>query len=166
MELYNSKILILLIEQYNKRKQDYLTLQKRLIFKEQINMYCNNVDNSNISRIVYDGNVDNELCDMIRGMYDNDFNINVTNSNTINNENIYDITIDDMIKIVQDSNNRIISNTNTNNDKLVDLQIQLAMLWRIITMIKKSNTNNTILQFTDIDNFNFIIHIKQVEALI
>ena len=140
MELYNSKMLILLTEQFNKRKQDYLILQRKLKFKDQVNnTYSNNGNNSNMNRSLYDGNVDNDLCDMIRGIYDNDFNINSTNNNTIH-DNIYDITLDDMIKVIHDSNNKTMNNIN-NNDKLVDLQIQLAMLWRIISMIKKSNTN-------------------------
>ena len=140
MELYNSKMLILLTEQFNKRKQDYLLLQRKLIFKDQVsNTYSNNGNNSNMNRSLYDGNVDNDLCDMIRGIYDNDFNINSTTNNTII-DNIYDITLDDMIKVIHDSNNKTMNNIN-NNDKLVDLQIQLAMLWRIISMIKKSNTN-------------------------
>ena len=140
MELYNSKMLILLTEQFNKRKQDYLILQRKLKFKDQVNnTYSNNGNNSNMNRSLYDGNVDNDLCDMIRGIYDNDFNINSTNNNTIH-DNIYDITLDDMIKVIHDSNNKTMNNIN-NNDKFVDLQIQLAMLWRIISMIKKSNTN-------------------------
>jgi hypothetical protein len=133
-------MLILLTEQFNKRKQDYLILQRKLKFKDQVNnTYSNNGNNSNMNRSLYDGNVDNDLCDMIRGIYDNDFNINSTNNNTIH-DNIYDITLDDMIKVIHDSNNKTMNNIN-NNDKLVDLQIQLAMLWRIISMIKKSNTN-------------------------
>jgi hypothetical protein len=133
-------MLILLTEQFNKRKQDYLILQRKLKFKDQVNnTYSNNGNNSNMNRSLYDGNVDNDLCDMIRGIYDNDFNINSTNNNTIH-DNIYDITLDDMIKVIHDSNNKTMNNIN-NNDKFVDLQIQLAMLWRIISMIKKSNTN-------------------------
>ena len=155
MELYNSKILILLIEQFNKRKKDYLTLLNRLIFKDQVNMYTNS-DNSNNSRSIYDGNVDNELCDVIRAIYDNDYSVNVTNSNTISN----DITIDDMIKIIQDSNYKTTNDSN-NNDKLVDLQIQLAMLLRIINMIKKSNTKS----ITSYLLIFIIFIITQVEAL-
>lgn len=130
MELFQSKILSYLIgHQY--RRQDYKAN------KNTNKRNCGNIISN--SGCVYDAVVDNEYCDMIIALYNNDYN-------NINNNDNEDISIDDMIRIVRYNTN---IDNNSNSKTGSDLQIQLAMLWRIITIIKKSKI--IILHF----NFNY-----------
>ena len=111
MELFQSKLLLSLIEQQLRQRKD--STHKR---SAAVNGYK------------FDAAVDNEFCDIIVALYDNEYNNNNTDSSDSDN-----ISIDDMISIIH--NNSI----NDNNGKTEnDLQIQLAMLWRIITISKKS----------------------------
>jgi len=114
MELFQSKLLLSLIEQQLRHRKD--TTHNR-----------NSTSSAAVNGYKFDAAVDNEFCDIIVALYDNEYNNNIDSNDSDN------ISIDDMISIIH--NNSI----NDNNGKTEnDLQIQLAMLWRIITISKKS----------------------------
>ena len=141
MELFQSKLLVSLIEQQLRQRKETQHTGNRLSKK-----YSTRKSNSRSSAAAnghkFDAAVDNEFCDIIVAIYDNEYNSNTDSSDSDN------ISIDDMISIIH--NNSI----NDNNGKTEnDLQIQLAMLWRIITISKKSNLNIT----HNNTNFNLIL---------
>lgn len=109
----------LLVLQHNRRRR----------LKDSSCILNHRLDN-NSSCCKYDAAVDNEFCDIIIALYKHEYNT------VIDDSNIENISIDNMIDAVYDNDNISDNNGKTDND----LQIQLAMLWRIITIIKKSKT--------------------------
>jgi len=123
MELFQSKLLVSLIEQQLRQRKDQRIRSRK----------SNSRSSAATNGHKFDAAVDNEFCDIIVAIYDNEYNNVNTDSSDSDN-----ISIDDMISVIH--NNSI----NDNNGKTEnDLQIQLAMLWRIITISKKSKLNIT-----------------------
>ena len=125
MELFQSRLLLSLMEQKLRQRREYPTTSR---LSRDPRYKINNIMSNVGSRFKFNAAVDNEFCDMIFALYDNEYNINPDDSDSDN------LSMVDMISIIYD-NNFHVSNGKTEND----LQIQLAMLWRIIAVIKKSN---------------------------